>query len=182
MGLIIEGPDASGKSTLARNISLESGMPLFLAGGKPRNDVEMWCMIADQRHAAKHGSIVDRVSSISQQVYREGLFQREDLMTEALELCEQSIMVYCRPPMDILLDPNKHEWKEYDTPEWKQEILSNQQTYVSRYDFLMTKIPCIIYDWTAENADHLRNMLCEFHKPIIQARLREMVNINQVNK
>jgi adenylate kinase family enzyme len=182
MGLILEGPDASGKSTLARLISQESGMPLFLAGGKPKDDQQMWIMIADQRHAADCNSIVDRVSSISQQVYREGLYMRDDLMEEALYLCRSSIMVYCRPPMNVLMDPHKHEWKEYDTEEWKQQILANQEVYVSRYDHLMTKIPCIIYDWTAENSDHLRNLLCEFHQPVIRERLREMIKFNQTSK
>lgn len=175
MGLILEGPDASGKSTLARTISKESGMPLFLAGGKPKDDQEMWSMITDQRHAADAGSIVDRVSSISQQVYREGLFLRSDLVDEAMALAQKSIIVYCRPPMDVLMDPNKHEWKSYDTPAWKAEILVNQGLYVRRYDLLMTKIPCIIYDWTAENSDHLRNLLCEFNRPLIHERLVELV-------
>ena len=175
MGLILEGPDASGKSTLARLISKESGVPLFLAGGEPKDDHQMWIMIADQRHAAMNGSIVDRVSSVSQQVYRDGLFMRDDLMEEAISLTKDSIIVYCRPPMDVLMDPNKHEWKDYDTDEWKQQILTNQAEYVKKYDLLMTKIPCIIYDWTAETASHLRSLLCEFHQPIIRERLREMV-------
>ena len=174
MGLIIEGPDASGKSTLARLISLNSAMPLYLAGGKPRDDDEMWRMINDQAKAADCDSIVDRVSCISQQVYRDGLFMREDLMAIANDLAKKHVLVYCRPPMHVLMDPSKHEWKEYDTDEWKAQILANQATYVERYDLLMSKLPCIIFDWTAESSTHLQQLLSEFPSSTVREALKDM--------
>lgn len=165
MGIIFEGPDASGKSTLSRLVAEKTGRHLYLAGGKPKDDAQMWSMIGDQAIASRAGNVVDRVSSISQQVYREGLYMRSDLTLEIHDLItpkhgEQAIIVYCRPPDNVLLDPNYHEWKEYDTEEWKQNILQNQAQYVKRYDHLMSTIPCIVYDWTAHDSMHMRDMLC----------------------
>jgi len=174
MGLIVEGPDASGKSTLARLISQRSGLPLYLAGGKPRDDEEMWRMIEDQAMAVDSEWIVDRVSCISQQVYRDGLFMREDLMSIAQDLAERHVLVYCRPPMSVLKDPTKHEWKAYDTEEWKAQILAHQASYVERYDILMAKLPCVIFDWTAESATHLQNLLIEFPSATVREALKDM--------
>jgi hypothetical protein len=175
MGLILEGADASGKSTLGRLIHKVSGRPLHLSGPAPKDDAQMASMILAQEEAARdRESIVDRISCISQQIYREGLFFRQDLMDNIKSYEGHSILVYCRPPDHVLMNPSMHEWKDYDTAEWKAEILSKQQDYIKRYDLLMSRVPCVIYDWTAENAEHVRNMLCEFCDPCIQERLQEM--------
>ena len=175
-GIIFEGADASGKSTLARKLSRDSGRDLFLAGGKPKDDAEMWRMIGDQRLALEEGKLVDRVSSISQQVYREGLFFRDDLMTEVHSLLDAGhVLVYCRPPNHVMLDPKNHEWKPYDTEEWKQTILMNQQMYMDRYDLLMAKLPCVIYDWTSEDARHIEQLLMSLHVDGIVVALGQIV-------
>ena len=165
MGIILEGADASGKSTLGRLIAKSTGRPLYLAGGRPKDDEQMWEMIHAQREESKKGSIVDRVSSISQQVYRDGLYMRNDLCIEIQKLIsppigEPALIVYCRPPDNVLLNPTFHEWKHYDTEEWKNTILDNQAQYVKRYDHLMSMTPCIVYDWTSPDSAHIRDMLC----------------------
>lgn len=165
MGIILEGADASGKSTLARLIEKSTGRQLYLAGGKPKDDPQMWEMIEAQRQHSAAGHIIDRVSSISQQVYREGLYMRDDLQSQIAELVtpksgEPGIVVYCRPPDNVLMNPTYHEWKDYDTEEWKQTILNNQADYVKRYDHLMSMTPCIVYDWTSPDSVHIRDMLC----------------------
>lgn len=176
VGIIFEGPDASGKSTLARKVRDASGKELYLAGGKPKDDAEMWPMIRDQQKALERGALVDRVSSISQQVYREGLFFRPDLMNEAMTLVTDGhLLVYCRPPDTVLLDPSKHEWKPYDTDEWKQTILGNQPTYIQRYDLLMSKFPCIIYDWTSEESTHIEQLLADITSPGVGEALQQLM-------
>jgi hypothetical protein len=175
-GLIFEGADASGKSTLAREIAEKTGVPLYLAGGKPKDDAQMWSMIKEQREALYTGKLVDRISSVSQQVYREGLFLRSDLMEEVRHLLHRgSIIVYCRPPERVLTDPSKHEWKPYDTEEWKQQILSKQLEYVARYDYLMTQFPCIIYDWTEESAFEIKQLLMDFRREGVKSALRDQM-------
>ena len=176
MGIILEGPDASGKSTLARLISEKSGRDLHLSGGAPKDDNQMWQMINEQHEKLLSGLIVDRVSCISQQIYREGLFLRSDLQECSKDLVNDrtSLLVYCRPPDSILLSPNYHVWKDYDTEEWKAQILANQANYIARYDLLMSLSPCLVFDWTDESSTHLQSLLCEFNNPIIFDRLIEM--------
>lgn len=175
-GIIFEGADASGKSTLARKLSRDSGRDLFLAGGKPNDDKQMWEMIGDQRLALQGSKLVDRVSTISQQVYREGLFFRDDLMAEVRNLIDDGhVLVYCRPPDHVMLDPRNHEWKSYDTDEWKQNILKNQKTYMDRYDMLMARLPCVIYDWTSEESRHIEQLLASLHIDGIVVALSDIV-------
>lgn len=174
-GVIFEGADASGKSTLAREISKGSGRPLYLAGGKPKDDAEMWRMIGDQHKALQTGHLVDRVSSISQQVYREGLYMRRDLMGVVEQLLdEDNVIVFCRPPERIMMDPKYHEWKPYDTDDWKRQILGHQATYIQRYDVLMAKFPCVIYDWTSEEAHDIKNILMNLSSAGMMDALRDM--------
>lgn len=173
-GVIFEGADASGKSTLAREVAKATGRELYLAGGKPKDDAQMWDMIDDQHKALRAGKLVDRVSSISQQVYREGLYMRGDLIDIVWRLIEEdNILVYCRPPEHIMLDPQKHEWKPYDTEEWKAQILGHQPVYIQRYDLLMTKFPCVVYDWTSEESFHIKNLLMNLHHDGVMESLRE---------
>lgn len=174
-GIIFEGADASGKSTLARKISEASGRPLYLAGGKPKDDEEMWKMIGDQKEALRGGHLVDRVSSISQQVYRDGLFMRQDLMMEVDRLLEDdNLIVFCRPPTNILTHPKYHEWKPYDTEEWKTNILTNQLTFVNRYDRLMAQWNCVIYDWTSEEGHQIELLLRDIRHPGVMEALRDI--------
>lgn len=178
MGLIIEGPDASGKSTLARVIAKASGAKLHLSGPSPKNEDDMRSMVLDQAKAVDDGKIIDRVSCISQQIYREGLFFRADLQSEAIRLAKskKNLLVYCRPPDTILHNPRYHEWKDYDTEEWKATVLANQASYVRRYDFLMASIPRIVFDWTDESSHHIQSLLCEFENPLIKSRLIELAH------
>lgn len=175
-GIIFEGPDAAGKSTLAARVSQASGRQMYRAGGAPKDTSEMWRMIDEQSEALERGMLVDRVSAISQQVYRDGLWQSPDLVRVVMGYFSRgAIMVYCRPPLNILLDPNKHEWKEYDTPEWRETVLRKQETYVDRYDRLMSQMPCIIYDWTSEESTHIENLLMEIDTKGVYSGLRDMM-------
>lgn len=175
-GVIFEGPDAAGKSTLARKVHIATGRPLYIAGGAPKDNEQMWQMIADQTKALKAGNIVDRVSCISQQIYRDGLWMDTQLQ-EMLNSYVRSgaIIVYCRPPMNVLMDPNKHEWKPYDTEEWKNNILTRQATFVDRYDRLMAQTKCIIYDWTSEESTHLEELLKDIDTTGVMDGLRDMM-------
>lgn len=174
-GIIFEGADASGKSTLARRVSEKSGRRLFLAGGAPKDNAEMWRMIDQQTSALEAGDLIDRVSSISQQVYREGLWQDNTLNAVIRSYINDGhLLVYCRPPDSIMLDPTKHVWKDYDTEEWKANVLAKQPTYIQRYDMLMAPLPCIVYDWTSEEANHIEQLLYEIDTPGVLEGLMDM--------
>ena len=122
----------------------------------------MWRMIDQQTSALEAGQIVDRVSTVSQQIYRDGLWMHAGL-NSVLDtwLDRGNILVYCRPPDHIMLDPKMHEWKPYDTEDWKQQILQNQAVYMDRYDRFMAGKPCVIYDWTSEESKHIEELLCD---------------------
>lgn len=174
-GIIFEGADASGKSTLARKVAEKSGRRLFLAGGAPKDFAEMWRMIDQQTTALESGQLIDRVSSVSQQVYREGLWQNAALDSVIKNYVQDGhLLVYCRPPNHVMLDPMKHVWKDYDTEDWKATVLAKQPTYIQRYDMLMAPLPCIVYDWTSEDATHIEALLCEIDTPGVLDGLRDI--------
>jgi hypothetical protein len=174
-GIIFEGADASGKSTLARKVAEKSKRQLFLAGGAPKDSAEMWRMIDQQGSALEAGMLVDRVSSISQQIYRDNLWMHGDLIRVVHKLLEAgNIIVYCRPPDHVMLDPKYHVWKDYDTEDWKQNVLTNQATYMQRYDTLMAQMPCVIYDWTSEESTDIQSLLYEIDTPGVIDALRDL--------
>ena len=152
MLIILEGPDNSGKTSLANRIVHELGPKVnyFHPGGRPSDlDAEGLCI--EQQLAALscgHPVIMDRCTPISQQVYnpdpqlkgwREHMWQRY----VALGV----LVIYCRPSTDRLLRVQDLTWREDETEEHKQKIIRNQHVFVKRYDDLMPTIPNISYDF-----------------------------------
>lgn len=57
-------------------------------------------------------------------------------------------LVYCRPPIETILDFSNHEVKEYDSPEHLKELQLNGLQVIHRYDALFESLPHYRYDWT----------------------------------
>lgn len=152
--IILEGPDNSGKTTLANVINEAIGLPIVHPGGAPKNELEELRCLKQQFEDAKRNIIQDRVTCISQSVFnifREnskcnpiyGTYLRQMLSTE---FC---FIVYCRPPIDKMLEFNNHEIKLHDTPEHIQLVEHNQKFIIGAYDSLFSHIPHIHYDYTS---------------------------------
>ena len=152
MAIIIEGPDNSGKTTLANRLSDKLKMPIFHAGGPPGSNelAERFC--DKQYQLSKNPVILDRITPISRQVY-ENRFQEPSLMDWLVKFIEKprNIVVYCRPPNENLMDFSTHEIKEHDTDDHIAYITENQQNFIELYDRIMVIIPCVIYNWANED-------------------------------
>lgn len=157
MRIILEGPDNAGKTTLANGIKHLMGPQVnyYHPGGKPDSfEAEGLCI--EQQLEALDTSwpiIMDRCTPISQRVYNpdpqlEGW--RERMWQRYVDL--GVVVIYCRPSTDKLLRVQDLTWRDGETEEHKQKIITNQHQFVARYDQLMQRIPNVSYDF--EDAAH----------------------------
>lgn len=145
MAIILEGMDGSGKSTFGKH----TGLPLIHPGAPPKTaDLEKEFFQQQQENANKV-VVYDRVTCISQQIYRKRMYDEwymkplRKLLTTPL-----CLIVYCRPPDSVVLNLDNHTVSEHDTPEMLQLVRDNAQLFLTSYDRLMSSIPHVIYDFT----------------------------------
>ena len=156
MAIILEGPDAAGKTTLGRQLA-DLGMRLVVSGGAPKTpeEVASYCQM---QFANCHDRkvVLDRVTPISHPIYNPAYIDNEliDQYLERMLSMPELLIVYCRPPTEALMRPEKHQWKDYDTEEHKQKILRNQMNYIDQYDRLFASIPHLSYDYTEREQDY----------------------------
>lgn len=169
MRIILEGPDNAGKTTLANGIKHIMGplVEYFHPGGKPADlEAEGEC-IETQLEALERSSaiIMDRCTPISQRVYNpdpqlEGW--REHMWQRYVDL--GVVVIYCRPSTDKLLRVQDLTWREGETEEHKQKIITNQNLFVQRYDQLMQRIPNVCYDF--EDETHAKIIFDRMHQAL----------------
>ena len=162
MAIILEGPDAAGKTSLGRLLSGQFGMNLIVSGGAPRSKEEViqFCEM-QMSHLDQLDAVIDRVTPISHPIYNP-VYRNSDLLKDYLiKMLEhkQVLIVYCRPPTEALMRPEKHQWKDYDTEEHKQKVLNNQMVFIELYDELFQKIPHLHYDYTQRELDHTTQLI-----------------------
>lgn len=165
--IIIEGPDNSGKTTLAKFLAKEIGREYYHAGGPPKSTPE----IIGRVHFSfdnKDKYIFDRSPLISEQVYgvmRGQLYlnfeENEDLYSRFREL--GPIIIYCRPPNDTILDMSTHEAKPHDTVEHVKQVTDKAVQMIALYDDaiehpVMPK-QVIYYDYTKDDKEELARQL-----------------------
>ena len=156
MSIILEGPDNAGKTSLAEDLQrLNPNLHYFHSGSAPRDDEhEVHCLQEQWHMASKPNCIVDRITAISQQVYKDGRLFEEKLMMELQKyvLSDPIIIVYCRPSTDTLMQFDKFTWREGESEAYRQHVIANQHKYIERYDLLMQRTPHILYDFKDEIA------------------------------
>lgn len=145
MAIIVEGFDNSGKTTLAESFGLE----IVRAGPKPKNWREEQRYIEDQQNQARCPVVLDRVTCLSQPIYRGSPDPRYDRALNDLLKTHHCILIYCRPPLETILDFSKHQVKSYDDQKHLDWLKANARIIVDRYDAAMKRIPHMRYDWTS---------------------------------
>jgi hypothetical protein len=147
--IVLEGMDNSGKSTLAQLFELEVVHP----GPAPKSTEEELNCLKDQNLLAGANNIVhDRVTCISSQVYKNKVFDpRYMSYLRSMQAAPGCVIVYCRPPDDLVLDFNNHKRKDYDTDEAIQLLADNATQYLRSYDRLMYNVPHLLYNYTISN-------------------------------
>jgi len=161
MAIILEGPDNAGKTTLSNLLSDKLKLPVFHSGGPPKNNSHAKVCCDLQNSLAHTNCVLDRITSISQQVYANRL--NDPMLLDELEkLCNipTNIIVYCRPSNEKLMDFSTHTVEEHDTEDHMAYVIENHQNIVSIYDRLMVSVPHLHYDWSSDiNVDHFIKQL-----------------------
>lgn len=171
--IVLEGPDGSGKSSFAKRLAL----PIIHPGAPPKTRDAEEGFFEKQFVAANHPVIYDRVTCISQQVYQRKLFD-EWYWNPLWRLVGQShcIIVYCRPPDDVVLDFSKHTVAEHDDPDQMEYVRQNGRFFVESYDRLMARVPHVKFDFTKGDQYDLvvRLLRSQFDEKEWKKWLREM--------
>ncbi len=151
--IILEGMDGSGKSTLANMLQDTFNILRIHPGAPPKDPQVEYHMMQAQNSDAGKSIIYDRVTCISQQVYRKRMFD-EWYMSHHRKLNNNPdvLIIFCRPPDEILLDPTHHKPAPHDTPEMLQLVNDNLKLFVGSYDNLMLVTNHIVYNYTNQSS------------------------------
>lgn len=154
MAIILEGMDGCGKSTLAEKLGLKVVHP----GAPPKTPEAERLLFSEQQRRISDPIIYDRVTCISQQVYRKRM--DDPWYTKPMNQLISTphcIVVYCRPPDHRVLDISSHTVSPHDTVEMLDLVRDNAALFLESYDILMSKIPHIVYDYTSSNFAELKH-------------------------
>lgn len=146
--IIVEGPDNSGKSTLITYLSQRFGLKKFknIRSGPPVNAADLYSrtryMVEQCIKTRSNNFILDRLNLISETIYGpicrgKDLWQsiykdKQDLLTSISNM--HPFYIYCRPPIEKILDMSTHQEKEYDTPEHLMKVNGELKSIIQAYD------------------------------------------------
>jgi hypothetical protein len=152
MAIILEGMDGTGKSTLSGRF----GLPVIHPGAPPDGKSKELGFMIDQNCNFINPVIYDRVTCISQQVYRKRLLDAwYTRYMDRISRIPHCIVVYCRPPDEYVLDISRHTVSEHDTPTMLKLVEDNAKLFLESYDILMSKLPHIVYNYTSSKIEDL---------------------------
>lgn len=156
MFCVIEGPDNSGKSTLASFLSRELKTTVVHSGGPGKDKVEFKSRL-NRLINYPANVIFDRFPVISEHVYAP-IVRQVDTFDGSVDMyrlhlmARNPIIIYCRPPLSILMDFKNHQVKpEHEDQEHVTQVIRNALGIIQRYDLVMTtEYPdALHYDYTA---------------------------------
>ena len=142
MNIILEGPDHTGKSTLAKAISEATGWPIKDKEGRPATQLLLFEKF--RKYEAIEGMIIDRHPIISQSVY--GIIRGDKQIPREFSNNffnrQDDIVIYCRCERDLV----DHEPSDTDTPEHLKMIEEQRDRVFSIYDNWATLCAHILYN------------------------------------
>ena len=159
--LVFEGPDNSGKTTLASYVSHELGIPLYHFGKPPKNvkDLEQRIEFLLNNHDQY---IFDRIPLVSEPVY--SVLRDHNMMNLLSGEAEyytifrelNPLLIYCRPPTEVILEG--HVGKPDEDLVHVFMVEENARLLIKRYDAVMSSEympPHWRYDYTTQEHDVL---------------------------
>lgn len=147
MAIILEGFDGSGKSTLAASFGLEIVHP----GPRPKTDTEVQQCLEHQLKICGDPIVMDRVTAISQPCYSEQFSLKYHDYVMRMANTPHCIIVYCRPPTEVIKDFSNHVIKDYDDEAKVRWLKENADRIIKQYDHYFSMIPHFKYDYTRPN-------------------------------
>lgn len=141
MRIILEGPDASGKSTLAEHLSRASGLPIIRGTG-PVKPGTASSRFTEHDHVVN--AIFDRHVRVSEYIYGP-IFQRQvydrDIWHVPFFRDARNLFIYCRN--DSLL--SHVATSSIDTPEYLEALQTHFARVVATYDAWAMDFAHIVY-------------------------------------
>ena len=149
MKIVLEGMDASGKSTLSEFLSVNLNLPIIHPGGPPSDDHDalMGCI----KQALQNDCIYDRVTCISRQAYQ---LDRSQHHYEVLNIylkemvSNDAVFIFC-------VGKGPHEVKDRDSEELMNHISENYDTIVSRYEDIFKRVPHFRFDFNVNSNEEV---------------------------
>lgn len=153
--IIIEGPDASGKSTLATRLGEHYGLYVFRAGPRPvdREHAEV-CMIYQSAWLSKTRCIWDRVTPISNACNMPPLDEADTLMHAHYlkTMMQHAVIIMCTAENleNHVLKPSETPVDDFNMRRDRQIVLNNYAKFahdlpgVIRYDFKVRTLEDLI--------------------------------------
>jgi len=145
--IIVEGADASGKSTLVNNLSRHYGIYPFRAGPKPvdREHAEI-CMIYQTAWLTKTPCVWDRFTGISNVCNLPEIEDQNDLVMHAhyvRAVMDKAVIVICTAE-----NLDNHEKAVYESEEDEKRMLRESQIVRNNYIRMAHDLPGVIsYDF-----------------------------------
>ena len=175
--ILVEGPDNSGKSTLIDQLTKR--FDLFKGDrphGPPKNEQELYYRIKDfENFYNSKMFIMDRNPIIGESIYGPILRNHnmlEDIGSQDVLEMEANLfskistgtifLIYCRPPLENLLDLSTHQVKPYDTKEHLESLSKNKSKIVEAYDKFMSDWATYTYNY--KDPGDLNNLIKTLEK------------------
>lgn len=155
--IIVEGFDCSGKSTLVRHLAEMLQWSEHHIGGPTRDEDDTMNCLARCRRRMMERCIQDRVTHISESVYAMLDYPKKAALAlnSIREVACAELVIYCRPPTEVMLELlEDHEKKEHDDPQKLEIVMETAPTLIRLYDTIMNLVQhhmgcrLITYDFT----------------------------------
>lgn len=159
MSIVLEGPDNSGKSTVAKKLNDIFGWPILHAGGPAtKEDVDVR-LATDLANMTLKDRIMDRSCIISESIY--GPICRDTSLFDATEwykkiqaldmLDPDLLIVFCVADSEHLLNDTRDQSdKEHKSKEHQQRVQEMQYKLIQRYQVTINAFQvftnCVVID------------------------------------
>ncbi|TXH19129.1 MAG: hypothetical protein E6R03_01065 [Hyphomicrobiaceae bacterium] len=145
MKIIIEGPDNSGKSTLAKKLSDLLRLPLYVGKGPVKSPLDFYARWME--FVSQEDGVYDRHFCISELIYQQffdrGGKMHDDALVQSFYRDHNPIIIYARP-LNASLDGHTAT-SPADTPEYLA-ALSHQHSHIcAAYDLWAATCSPILY-------------------------------------
>lgn len=145
MIIILEGPDNSGKTTLAKKLSLDTGFEVCHPGGPPKNINDALACCWQQSFAFIHSDhisfIYDRVTCISQRIYC-GKSEYHDVFDRLRRRITENnvLVVFCWPSVDRMRNFDDHITQAHETDEVVEHAKRNVDRIIAEYAIVKSEM------------------------------------------
>lgn len=139
--IIVEGFDASGKTTLANEIGRAMGWQVLHTGGPTRDEDDVYACLFRSCQRMRMKCVQDRITHISESVY--SLLHKPTKAAIAIDalgdIRAPTMVIYCRPPDEVLLKGvlEDHRREAHDTDEHMARVLETAPALIRAYDTIM---------------------------------------------